>query len=201
MIREFLLLLLFFCELIETCLHTTSRCLCPLVKFTFSLQGKRREAEDEHICYLFKNLSARLLCDFGASFCECLLLLCCAVRFILFFKWILPLLLFRFRVQQHGGTQAAGGQGGVATEDMPYLSVDQRHCHNKRDYLANKHSNALRRHRRHTQESARLRHKSSQFMFSSSNLIYAVCMCVYVCVCNITVCFTPNALHNSNTAE
>lgn len=65
----------------------------------FSLEGKEGRAWGEHICYLFKNLSARLLCDFGASFCACLLSLCCAVRFILFVKWILPLLLFRFRVQ------------------------------------------------------------------------------------------------------
>lgn len=40
LIREFLLLLLFFCELIETCLCTNSRCLCPLVKYTFHWMGK-----------------------------------------------------------------------------------------------------------------------------------------------------------------
>lgn len=98
----------FFCQLIETCLYTLSGCLCPLVKFTFRWLGRMevgrgraewRSGGAKHICYLFKNLSARLLCDFGASFCACLLSLCCALRFILFVKWILPLLLFRFRVQ------------------------------------------------------------------------------------------------------
>lgn len=96
----------FFPQLIETCLYTLSGCLCPLVKFTFRWLGwveveveVERSGGAKHIRYLFKNLSARLLCDFGASFCACLLSLCCALRFILFVKWILPLLLFRFRVQ------------------------------------------------------------------------------------------------------
>lgn len=29
-----------FCDLIETCLYTNSRCLCPLVKYTFHWMGK-----------------------------------------------------------------------------------------------------------------------------------------------------------------